>query len=367
MLDTPQSTIQPVLPTLNFHLPSELEAGQPPEARGLPRDHVRLMVSHYGDDTICHGRFYQLADYLEAGDVLVINTSATLKAAVPGHRRAAQMPVTLHFSTQLAADLWVVEVRRGDDPFLRAQAGETIDLPQGGTAVLLAPYRRFPEQADFAPVPALTRIRLWAARLMLPQPVLAYLEAHGAPIRYRYVAHPWPIAYYQTVYATEPGSAEMPSAGRAFTPELITRLVAKGVQFAPLVLHTGVASLESHEPPYGERFRVTNITANLINTARAEGRRIIAVGTTAVRALETAVGQDGLVRPQSGWTELVITPQHKLRVVNGLLTGLHEPQASHLAMLEAITGRHHLELTYAAALRGEYLWHEFGDLHLILP
>jgi len=159
----------------------------------------------------------------------------------------------------------------------------------------------------------------------------------------------------------------MPSAGRAFTPELITRLVAKGVQFAPLVLHTGVASLESHEPPYGEWFRVTAVTASLINVARAEGRRIIAVGTTAVRALETAVGPDGLVRPQSGWTELVITPQHKLRVVNGLLTGLHEPQASHLAMLETITGRRHLELTYAAALRGEYLWHEFGDLHLILP
>ncbi|MCA9875449.1 MAG: S-adenosylmethionine:tRNA ribosyltransferase-isomerase, partial [Anaerolineales bacterium] len=164
-----------------------------------------------------------------------------------------------------------------------------------------------------------------------------------------------------------PGSAEMPSAGRAFTPQLITRLVAKGVQFAPLVLHTGVASLEANEPPYGERFRVTTFTANLVNAAHAEGRRIIAVGTTAVRALETAAGADGLVRAASGWTELVITPRRGLRIVSGLLTGLHEPRASHLAMLEAFTGRRHLELTYAAALRCRYLWHEFGDLHLILP
>lgn len=360
MLTTIQPAYQAVQPTLNFQLPLELEAGEPPEARGLTRDHVRLMVSHYRDDTITHARFYQLADYLEAGDVLVINTSATLKAAVPGRRRAAAMPVMLHLSTQLAADLWVVELRRDNGPFLQAQPGEIVDLPAGGTAVLLAPYRHSHPSG-------VTGTRLWAARLSLPAPVHAYLDAHGAPIRYRYVAQSWPIDYYQTVYANEPGSAEMPSAGRAFTPELITQLVAKGVQFAPLVLHTGVASLEAHEPPYGEWFRVTAVTANLINAARAEARRIIAVGTTAVRALESAAGHDSLVRPQSGWTELVITPPRGLRIVNGLLTGLHEPQASHLAMLETFTGRRHLELTYAAALRCGYLWHEFGDLHLILP
>ena len=360
MLSTVQPAYQPVTPTLDFHLPPDLEAGEPPEARGLARDHVRLMVSHYGDDAIAHGRFYQLADYLEAGDVLVINTSATLPAALPGRRRAAQMPVTLHLSTQLAADLWVVELRRDNGPFLQAQAGEVVELPAGGTAVLLAPHRRTLHQEGDG-------VRLWAARLALPQPVHAYLAAHGAPIRYRYVAEAWPLAYYQTVYANEPGSAEMPSAGRAFTPELITQLVAKGVQFAPLVLHTGVASLEAHEPPYGEWFRVTAVSANLVNVAHAEGRRIIAVGTTAVRALETAVGPDGRVRATSGWTELVITPRRGLRIVTGLLTGLHEPQASHLAMLETFTGRRHLALTYAAALRCGYLWHEFGDLHLILP
>ncbi|MCB8983390.1 MAG: S-adenosylmethionine:tRNA ribosyltransferase-isomerase [Ardenticatenaceae bacterium] len=359
-MPTVQSAYTPIVSTLDFELPPDLEAAEPPEARGLARDHVRLMVSHYGDDAIAHARFYQLADYLEAGDVLVINTSATLPAALPAHRRAAGMPVNLHLSTQLAADLWVVELRRGSDPFLQAQPGEIVDLPAGGTAVLLAPYRpAFHHQA--------AGTRLWVARLALPQATHAYLEAHGSPIHYRYVTKSWPLAYYQTAYASEPGSAEMPSAGRAFTPQLITRLVAKGVQFAPLVLHTGVASLEANEPPYGERFRVTTFTANLVNAAHAEGRRIIAVGTTAVRALETAAGADGLVRAASGWTELVITPRRGLRIVNGLLTGLHEPRASHLAMLEAFTGRRHLELTYAAALRCRYLWHEFGDLHLILP
>jgi S-adenosylmethionine:tRNA ribosyltransferase-isomerase len=177
----------------------------------------------------------------------------------------------------------------------------------------------------------------------------------------------WPLSYYQTVYATEAGSAEMPSAGRAFTPELITRLVAGGVQIAPLLLHTGVASLEAHEPPYEEYYRVPRETAALVNAAQRDGRRVIAVGTTVVRALETVADPAGTVRPGTGWTRLVITPERGLRTVTGLLTGLHEPQASHLAMLEALAGRAHLRLTYTEALRQHYLWHEFGDLHLILP
>jgi S-adenosylmethionine:tRNA ribosyltransferase-isomerase len=159
----------------------------------------------------------------------------------------------------------------------------------------------------------------------------------------------------------------MPSAGRAFTPQLITRLVAKGVQIAPLILHTGVASLEEHEPPYEEFYRVPLDTARLVNAARAAGRRVIAVGTTVVRALETVTDAEGVTHPGEGWTRLVITPERGLRAVNGLLTGLHEPEASHLAMLQALAGLEHLEITYAEALKQGYLWHEFGDLHLMLP
>jgi S-adenosylmethionine:tRNA ribosyltransferase-isomerase len=194
-----------------------------------------------------------------------------------------------------------------------------------------------------------------------------YLAEQGFPIRYSYVRESWPLEYYQTVYATEPGSAEMPSAGRAFTPELITRLIARGVQFAPLLLHTGVASLEDHEPPYEEFYRVPLETARAVNVARAAGKRVIAVGTTSVRALETVADEEGITHPGEGWTRVMITPQRGLRAVNALLTGWHEPQSTHLLMLEALAGMDHLRIAYNEALRRGYLWHEFGDLHLILP
>jgi S-adenosylmethionine:tRNA ribosyltransferase-isomerase len=169
------------------------------------------------------------------------------------------------------------------------------------------------------------------------------------------------------VFAAEPGSAEMPSAGRAFTRETVRTLRERGIGIAPLVLHTGVASLEADEAPYPERYRVPAATADAVNRTRAAGGRIIAVGTTVVRALETVAGADGIVTPGEGWTELVVTPERGVRVVDAILTGLHAPRASHLAMLEAIAGRGHLARAYAAALRHRYLWHEFGDLHLILP
>ncbi|MBA3469707.1 MAG: S-adenosylmethionine:tRNA ribosyltransferase-isomerase [Herpetosiphonaceae bacterium] len=351
---------------LNFALPPALEASAPPEARGLRRDQVRLMVSHYTDDTVIHTRFTAIDEFLQPGDVLAINTSGTLNAALPA-ARADGTELELHLSTHLPADLWIVEVRQpaavATAPFRHAQAGETLTLAAGATATLHTPYRS--DRA--APDAGAAGVRLWIATLDLPMPLLTYLEIHGFPIRYGYVKAPWPTEYYQTVYATEPGSAEMPSAGRAFTSELITRLVARGVQIAPLLLHTGVASLEDHEPPYEEWYRVPPTTAALVNAARAEGRRVIAVGTTAIRALETVTDAGGSTHPGEGWTRLVITPERGLRAVDGLLSGLHEPRASHLAMLEALTGRAHLRFTYAQALQQGYLWHEFGDLHLLLP
>lgn len=351
---------------MDFVLPAGLEAGEPPEARGLARDEVRLLVSYHVDDTMAHTRFRDLPEYLVAGDVLVINTSGTLNAALPA-RREDGTPLELHLSTHLPGDLWIVELRlpRGEktQPFLRATAGESLVLPDGARVQLLAPYSpdraRGPREGE--------SVRLWIATLELPAPLHPYLAAHGFPIRYGYVRRRWPSRYYQTVYATEPGSAEMPSAGRAFTPDLITRLVARGVQVVPLLLHTGVASLEDHEPPYEEFYRVSPETARVTNAARSEGRRVIAVGTTVVRALETVADPDGRAHPGEGWTRLVITPDRGLRCVDALLTGLHEPQATHLAMLEALAGRSHVRRAYAEALRGRYLWHEFGDLHLILP
>ena len=209
--------------------------------------------------------------------------------------------------------------------------------------------------------------RLWMATLRLSSSWQDYLVRYGFPIRYSYVRESWPSSYYQTVYATETGSAEMPSAGRAFTPELITRLVARGIGIAPLILHTGVASLEENEPPYEEFYRVPLETARLVNMARSDRKRVIAIGTTVVRALESVTDVAGVTHPGEGWTDLMVTPQRGIRAVNAILTGLHEPRATHIAMLEALCGIKHLNITYQEALRQRYLWHEFGDLHLILP
>jgi S-adenosylmethionine:tRNA ribosyltransferase-isomerase len=371
--------------TLEFDLPRELEAGEPPEARGLARDEVRLMVSFRSDDRIIHTRFRDLPGLLAPGDLLVINTSGTLNAALPA-RRGDGTELELHLSTHLPAGLWIVELRRPDgvatQPIFDAKPGETLRLPGGASVTLhvrydggwesgveswgppgpVMPERRTPNAERRTPSP-----RLWIATLRHPEPLVEYLRRYGAPIRYGYVRQAWPAEYYQTVYATEWGSAEMPSAGRGFTPKLITRLVARGVEIAPLVLHTGVASLEEHEPPYEEFYRVPLETARRVNAARAAQRRVVAVGTNVVRALETVTDEEGTLHPGEGWTRLVVTPERGVRAVNGLLTGLHEPRATHLAMLEALAGRQHLQLTYAEALHERYLWHEFGDLHLILP
>ncbi len=360
----PVTMMDSKLDSLAFDLPSELEASEPPEARGLRRDDVRLMVSWRENDAIEHTAFRNLPDVLEAGDVVVINTSGTRKAAVPIVRADGSV-LRLHLSTQLPAQMWAVEIRIPDGgttrPFYGAQAGEVFTLPGGGSVQIHTPYRaalRTEPGAD---------VRLWVATLQLPFAVDTYLDLYGVPIRYGYVGRDWPIDMYQTVYATEIGSAEMPSAGRAFTPEVMTDLVAKGVQVVPLILHTGVASLEADEPPYEEYYRVPVHTARVINQARQYGGRVIAVGTTVVRALETVTDETGVVSPGEGWTTLVVSPERPMRVVDGLLTGMHEPSATHLSMLQALAGLDHLKVTYEAALAARYLWHEFGDLHLILP
>jgi S-adenosylmethionine:tRNA ribosyltransferase-isomerase len=351
------TAIQPptrVNASLRFELPSALEASAPPEARGLTRDAVRMLVAHRGDGSLVHATFAELPQFLDEGDLVVVNTSGTLAAEL-----AVQDPppaLAVHLSTQLPADLWTVELRRAGQPYFAAQAGDHYSLPAGGSLSLLAPYATHPDG-----------VRLWVAALNLPAPLLAYLSAHGRPIRYGYVQGEWPITMYQNVYATEPGSAEMPSAGRPFTPEVLTRLVARGIGVAPILLHTGVASLEAAEAPYPEYFRVSAPSARKINDTRRDGGRVIAVGTTVVRALETVVDERGTLSPGRGWTDTVITPDRSVRSVDGLLTGWHEPEASHLAMLEAIAGEDLVERSYAAAVAEGYLWHEFGDVHLVLP
>jgi S-adenosylmethionine:tRNA ribosyltransferase-isomerase len=339
---------------LAFELPAVLEAHEPPEARGLARDDVRLLVARREDDSIVHARFGDLAQYLAAGDLLVLNTSATMPAALPA-TRADGTVLELRLSTPAPGrdpDLdWIVELRSGDAPFDAVEVDEELSLPAGAGARILAPY---------------TKGRLWLARLDLPEPLAAYLDRHGHAIRYRYVPRRWPVSTYQTVYAREPGSAEMASAGRPFTAELITRLVAGGVLVAPIVLHTGVSSPERHEAPYPERFHVPEQTARIVNAVHEWGGRVIATGTTVVRALETVSRPDGTVAAGEGWTNLVVTPERGLWAVDGVLTGLHESDSSHLDVLRAAAGEELLARSYEAALEHGYRWHEFGDSHLIL-
>jgi len=342
---------------LAFRVPPELEATMPPELRGAGRDDVRLLVARRRDLAVEHHRFADLPALLRPGDVVVINTSATVAAAV-GARGPGGAELRLHLSSPIAGSAhWVVEVRiphgPASRPFTAAVPGWSLALPGGGTARLLE--RTGPAS------------RLFVAALTLPAPVGDYLARYGEPIRYPHAGGAWPLERYQTVYATEPGSAEMASAGRAFTAELVTRLVSTGVEVAPLVLHAGVSSLEAYEPPSPERYRVPFHTARRANQARAAGGRVIAVGTTVVRALESVVDPLGQVHPGQGWTEVVVTPDRAVRAVDGLVTGWHEPEASHLAMIEAIAGRALLEASYREALEHGYRWHEFGDLHLILP
>jgi S-adenosylmethionine:tRNA ribosyltransferase-isomerase len=336
---------------MEFALRAELEAHEPPEARGLARDGVRLLVSEGATGEVSHHRFTDLPVLLRAGDLLVVNTSATMPAAVP----VAGADLAVHFSTERPSGRWLVELRRaaGKGPFAEGAPGQRYTLVGGGAVTLRRPF---------------SGRRLWESDVdTLGRGVPAYLSAFGAPIRYSYVAARWPLPYYQTVFGTTPGSAEMPSASRPFTEALVTALVSAGVQFAPILLHTGVASPEAHERPYPERFAVPAASAQLVNAARAEGRRVIAVGTTAVRAVESAASPAGVVSAASGWTDLIVTPARGVRVVDGLLTGFHEPRASHLDMLAAIAGPDLLTRTYAAAVDSGYLWHEFGDVNLILP
>lgn len=346
-----------LLEPMNFTLPPELEAPSPPEARGMTRDAVRMLVAHKSDGALIHSHFSELPRHLDEGDLVVINTSGTLAAEVDGLDPNGAA-LAIHLSTQLPAGLWTVELRRNGDAYLDALPGWVITLPDGGHVTLLTPYSPGPNGAG---------VRLWVSVLDTPDPLHTYLAKHGKPIRYGYVRGSYPISAYQNVYATEPGSAEMPSAGRPFTPEVLTRLVAKGVGVAPLLLHTGVASLEANEPPYAEYYKVSSATAHRINDTRRSGGKVIGIGTTVVRALESVVDQHGSVHPGEGWTETVVSPERPVRSIDGFLTGWHEPEASHLAMLEAIAGRPLLEASYAAALEGGYLWHEFGDVHLILP
>jgi len=343
-------------PLTRFDLPADGVARQPPEARGLARDEVRMLLAAPG--RLEHHRVRDLPGLLHPGDLVVVNTSATVPASVPAWWRGTRTRV--HVSGQLDDGHWVVELRRPDNSGpATPEVGDVLRLPGRLRLRLLSPY---PDRAG--------QHRLWRAVPVPQEERVAYLAEHGRPVEYDYLAGEWPLEARQTVYAGEPGSAEMASAGRPLTERLLVQMVARGVVVAPLVLHAGVSSQEKHEPPQPERFTVPEVTARLVNSTRGVGRRVVAVGTTTVRALETVSGPTGEVHPATGWTDLVLGDGRPARTVDGLLTGLHPPEASHLALLEAVVGADLVTVAYAAVTErgasGRYLWHEFGDTMILL-
>lgn len=341
------------LADLEFDRPAALGAAAPPEARGVARDEVRLLVSD--DAGHAHARFRDLPELLEPGDLLVVNESATLPASLPATGRLGDF--RLNLSTRFADRLWLVEPRwsAGRPGPMAWRSGDVVRAA-GVTAHMVAPYP-------------------WSARLWFMRfdgDVMAAARLLGEPIRYGYLATPYPsIDACQTIFATVPGSAEMPSAARPFTPDLVESLRLHGIRFASVVLHCGVSSIEIETPELDpaasppEPFSVPEATAAAVAVAKERGSRVIAVGTTVVRALESAVEAGG-VRAMRGFTRRILRPGRPPRVVDGLITGLHDPRTTHLALLYALAGSDRVRAAYATAIAQGYMWHEFGDAHLIL-
>ena len=353
-------TLLTLRPSTTFRAPTEAFAAAPAEARGLARDSVRLLVGDPGG--IRHARFAELPDHLRPGDLVVVNNSAT----VPGQldatllRDGSTSPVVAHVGTRLEDGSRVVELRtapHADRAVLDAVVGDRLRI--GDVELTLhSPY----PHADSSPTGAGNR--LWRAEVR--GDLAGALRRDGRPISYGYLDRSYPLSAYQSVFSTEPGSAEMPSAGRPFTDGVITRLVAGGVGVAPVTLHTGFSSQEAGEAPQPEWYDVPAATARLVTSTRAAGGRVVAVGTTVTRALESAVDTAGRVVPSRGWTERVVTPADPPRVVDGLVTGWHDPGASHLLLVEAVAGPELTQAAYDAATASGYLWHEFGDAALLL-
>ena len=352
-------TALPLTPTTRFPSPDSVTAVGPSESRGVPRDGVRLLVARPGRLDDVH--FRDIGRFLRRGDVLVVNTSGTVPRQVdawsPRHG-----DLVVHLASPLDDGTWAVELRSAPAaaiPVLDGSPGEEVHLGEGVVARLLDAY------PDGASSPTGAGNRLW--RASVTGDLAGLLRRVGRPIAYGYLDRRYPLRDYQTVFSRDPGSAEMPSAGRPFTNRLVTRLVRSGVLVAPVLLHTGVSSQDAGEAPQPERFEVTPVTAGMVNAARARGGRVVAVGTTATRAIESATSPNGVVDASAGWTDLVIGLDRPVRVVEGLVTGWHNPEASHLLLVEAVAGTELTQRAYDAAVAGRYAWHEFGDSGLILP
>jgi S-adenosylmethionine:tRNA ribosyltransferase-isomerase len=347
----------------SFTLSMELVAKEPPERRGIARDAVRLMVIDRSEYRIYHTHFYEIGKFLLPGDLMVFNASRTIPASLVGYVQPAGPLIEVRLAEHLADGSWLALLRcqQGDNPFsCGTSKGIQIEFAQGLVATVYNQDERIQ--------------RLWKIGFSKSSnELLESIYRIGQPIRYEYVSEPWDLDYYQTIYATNPGSAEMPSAGRPFTWKLLFDLKRNGIKMAYISLHTGLSSyidpdLDQRRIASEEEYFISSKAAEQINKTHEIGGRVIAVGTTVVRALETAAlySNKGNVKALHSYTRLHIDANHRLKVVDGLLTGLHEPEASHLDLLTAFLPAERIHQAYEEAIQRKYLWHEFGDMNLIL-
>jgi S-adenosylmethionine:tRNA ribosyltransferase-isomerase len=282
---------------LLFERPMDLQATAPAEARGVSRDQARLLVTT--PDGHQHATFRDLHRFLMAGDLLVVNDSATLPASLPA--TMGELSFIVDFATDYGRGTWLVEPRwSSSQPGpMPLKAGELIELP-GLTGRLISAY------------PGLER--LWYVQF--EGDVRTSMARNGSPIRYGYVPERYPLSTYQTYFARHPGSAEMPSAAYPFTADVVRSLKENGIRLASITLHTGVSSLDveretvEEHPLFPEPFTVSKQTADAVNAAMWEGRRVIAIGTTVIRALESA--WDGkLVKPHEFGDSHLILPEKR--------------------------------------------------------
>lgn len=335
----------------DYELPQELIAQTPME----PRDHSRLLVYDRADGSVQHLHFYDLPRFLRKGDVLVLNETKVIPARLLGEKEDTGVPVEILLLKRLERDVWEALVRPGrrlrpgtmcvfGGGLLRAEIIDTAE--DGGRKV------RFHYEGVFEEI--LDRL----GQMPLPPYIHEKLEDKTR---------------YQTVYAKEEGSAAAPTAGLHFTPELLDSIRRMGVEIVPVLLHVGLGTFRpvkaediSEHHMHVEHYEVSPEAAEKINAARAGAGRCVCVGTTSVRTLETAAGEDGLVRAQSGDTGIFITPGYTFRAVDALITNFHLPQSTLLMLISALMGREEALRVYREAVREGYRFFSFGDAMLIL-
>ncbi len=333
-----------------YELPKELIAQKPIE----PRDNSRLLVYDRKNDVIEHKHFYDLTEILRPDDVLVVNNTRVLPVKVTGVKTDTSAKISFLLHKRIAADTWETLCR----PAKRVKVGTVLDFAPDLRGEIIAEGEEGARTVKFTYDGVFENILYRIGEMPLPHYIHGELKDKDR---------------YQTVYAEVNGSAAAPTAGLHFTERLINELKSKGVTFVDVLLHVGLGTflpvktenILDHKM-HSEYYSVTEQAAQIINAARKSGRRIIAVGTTSVRVLESCSDDDGTVHAGSGETSIFIYPSYKFKAVDALITNFHLPESTLLMLVGAFVGREKALELYGEAVREKYRFFSFGDATLLL-